>query len=914
MALSKRTFTGNGPEALDFLVTTACCELSAPLKKRTDGAGSPLIAHNMNSSPTQEARLAMEPRWPLGMPTAAANGSVQIPAHQDVYARMQQTFMPTYENAPARMRPGPNVHPPPRPLPRPQPWHQVAHAQAAPAPQEHFYSSASHPYPPASAAGWPQNAHYEPLGYTSLPHPHQQRFDGHAPRYHQVAPRIVDIAQPSPTPRDLVTRHTSAQIFEPETLFYYRPPNIQQAERESELSPLSQFFETARQPGRSPRRSPGAQVEGKESKRSPPKRKLIIKLPKRPLEDSASDCIKVAKRPRAEGESSPSRPGADNNCMQEPVGNEATPESNVASPDRRQPQYIPQPSPSTPREGAEATSHEDVRRASASSDGNAVSESTASIDVTESTATPETSPEDMARTRQMPTPPSEKEDGTPKTPRISRDQGDLQFSPRLYGREQPKRAAKKKYQDVATPPKAKKASKIIPRGPESASNVGDGQWDGVSDVQSIETRSTKRRPAGDDKGRLLPSTRSHSTPNVKPPKQSTSASDPATYPTRHPTYNDYGTHAPVRDKHSADRYVEAVIKSCEAHLRDTRTQTVYSTSAYRIAELLKKAKFASEREAKFLSRDEAQMETSANKFFNGPIVTEGQQTLPLQSVEQFLGEYYEPDAKIHIQDSSVKVGKNFIAVRPVRVEQVKERLLGTHPKSKQLPWNCLELATHHSDGLRPSFLQNEDCRLLTKLKIPDSADEARRKTYEQGYKEIETWALLAEAGALTEPHQDSHGYSTFITVNQGEVGFGFLSHPTVEEREGWRKHPQQFTGGKWRYIVLKPGQTVYFPAGTVHMVFRLPSAGHTLAFGGHVLRCSNIVHWAKTLIEERNHPNVTNEDLLDSSSGYLARVERFVTRAMENGTAEKWGGNASIAEFLTLKKEFLRKRQKQKRH
>ncbi|EME81891.1 uncharacterized protein MYCFIDRAFT_89959 [Pseudocercospora fijiensis CIRAD86] len=407
----------------------------------------------------------------------------------------------------------------------------------------------------------------------------------------------------------------------------------------------------------------------------------------------------------------------------------------------------------------------------------------------------------------MPTPPSEKEDDTRKTPRISQDHSDLQFSPRLYGREQPKRAATKKYQDVATPPKAKKVFKTIPRDRESASDVVEVQLDGVSDVQAVETGVAKKRPAGDHKSstakrakydlnsqkpslqdRLRPATRSHSTSKVDPPKQSNPASSPETHPSRPPVYDQRGTRAPV-----------------------------------------------------------------------------------------------------------------------------KERLLETQTEPEQLPWNCLELATHHSDGLRPSFLQNEDCRLLTKLKIPDSADEARRKTYEQGYKEIETWALLAEAGALTEPHQDSHGYSTFITVNQGEVGFGFLSHPTVEEREGWRKHPQQFTGGRWRYVVLKPGQTVYFPAGTVHMVFRLPSAGHTLAFGGHVLRCSNIVHWVKTLIEERDHPNITNEDLLDSSSGYLARVERFVTRALENGTAEKWGGKESIAKFLTLKKEFSRKRQKQTR-
>jgi hypothetical protein len=105
---------------------------------------------------------------------------------------------------------------------------------------------------------------------------------------------------------------------------------------------------------------------------------------------------------------------------------------------------------------------------------------------------------------------------------------------------------------------------------------------------------------------------------------------------------------------------------------------------------------------------------------------------------------------------------------------------------------------------------------------------------------------------------------------------------------------------------MKPGQTVFFPAGTVHFVFRLPAAGgHTLAFGGHVLRCSNIVHWIKTLLEEKASPNVTNEDLTSSAPGYLDRVEKFVRHAQSNGTVEKWGGAEAVEEFLRLKEVFM---------
>ncbi|KAF2170993.1 hypothetical protein M409DRAFT_63989 [Zasmidium cellare ATCC 36951] len=331
--------------------------------------------------------------------------------------------------------------------------------------------------------------------------------------------------------------------------------------------------------------------------------------------------------------------------------------------------------------------------------------------------------------------------------------------------------------------------------------------------------------------------------------------------------------------------------------------------AVRILELLELGAYPSEEEALFLTTEEATAEVAQGQFTKRIIVTTDQQRVPLQTVDQFLGEYYDEDALVWIQDPEVRPTKKAPITRQVKISQVKERF-AAEPTNK--PWNLLELATHCDDGLRPMFLNNEDCRLLTKLKIPEShaGPEARRRTYLPGYKEVEKWALVAEAGALTEPHQDSHGYSTFITVNMGLVGFGWLSNPTKADRDAWRRNPSNFRGGQWRYIVLKPGQTVYFPAGTVHFVFRLAAAGNTLAFGGHILRCSNIVHWVRTLLEERDQKEVTNEDLTDSAPGYLARVEKFVNQAKVNGTAEKWGGEESIEEFLRLKKEFLSRRQK----
>jgi len=337
--------------------------------------------------------------------------------------------------------------------------------------------------------------------------------------------------------------------------------------------------------------------------------------------------------------------------------------------------------------------------------------------------------------------------------------------------------------------------------------------------------------------------------------------------------------------------------------RRGKTMTFAVKQARRILRLLEVASPPEAGEALLVSGEEAAKYLVPCEYFPGPIVTHGQQPLALHTVQQFLSELYDDTAQVHVQDPGARVVRGGPHVRAVTVGQVKERFANAAITDK--PWNLLELATHREDGLRPAFLNSEDCCLLSKVKIPGKQDSASRRGYQPGWKEVEKWALVAQAGALTEPHQDSHGYSTYITVNQGVVGFGWLSHPTADERSEWRLAPFTFDGGRWRYVVLHPGMTVFFPAGTIHFVFRLPSLGNTLAFGGHILRCSQIARWAAVLLEEKGAPNITNEDLSVSAPAYLERVEGLVKQAMQNGTEARWGGRQCIEEFLRLKGEFV---------
>ncbi|KAK4184116.1 hypothetical protein QBC35DRAFT_362610, partial [Podospora australis] len=60
-----------------------------------------------------------------------------------------------------------------------------------------------------------------------------------------------------------------------------------------------------------------------------------------------------------------------------------------------------------------------------------------------------------------------------------------------------------------------------------------------------------------------------------------------------------------------------------------------------------------------------------------------------------------------------------------------------------------------------------------------------------------------------------------------------------DERARWMASPSGYTGGRWRYVVLKEGQSIFFVPGTIHFVFQ-KRQHQTFALGGHVLQWSGL--------------------------------------------------------------------------
>ncbi|KAK8164601.1 hypothetical protein BKA80DRAFT_185867, partial [Phyllosticta citrichinensis] len=58
----------------------------------------------------------------------------------------------------------------------------------------------------------------------------------------------------------------------------------------------------------------------------------------------------------------------------------------------------------------------------------------------------------------------------------------------------------------------------------------------------------------------------------------------------------------------------------------------------------------------------------------------------------------------------------------------------------------------------------------------------------------------------------------------------------------WEQDAPNFSGGQWRYVVLRQGDTILVPIGMIYFISRCRSLD-ALMFGGHVLLWSQLSHW-----------------------------------------------------------------------
>jgi hypothetical protein len=307
-------------------------------------------------------------------------------------------------------------------------------------------------------------------------------------------------------------------------------------------------------------------------------------------------------------------------------------------------------------------------------------------------------------------------------------------------------------------------------------------------------------------------------------------------------------------------------------------------------------------DAFFCTGDEAASLVEAGSSGDAPIITEAQQQFRWSNGDRPIAQLFRRmgglDKSVSVQIPSRKATtKSFAALK---LSVVRERFL--NQEATRDPWNILDLQSPLPPSILPNFLTGENCQLLLLVRntvlMENSAERVVAPTREWNeWENVLEWVLMSEGGHNTAPHMDSHGFATWLTAQEEGIGFGWMSSPTSEEREAWMADPHRYTGGRWRYIVLKPGQSVFFPSGTIHFVFRVRSR-QTLALGGHVLQWSGIQRWMQVLLAQMRNPAITNEDMKSTAPRHVRVVAKLVSAKVEEGGVEELGGEAAVADFF----------------
>ena len=241
------------------------------------------------------------------------------------------------------------------------------------------------------------------------------------------------------------------------------------------------------------------------------------------------------------------------------------------------------------------------------------------------------------------------------------------------------------------------------------------------------------------------------------------------------------------------------------------------------------------------------------------------------------------------------------------------------------PWKFADLPTPLLSHCAPSFLNSHECSVLrdvmrwllnfeaddichsdcTGMTVGRDCKDAHHLSIDEvavlnyGWRQWQGTIMLAEAGACALPHLDRRGFGTWISCIEGEMGFIWPSRPTEKDRLAVLTSPEEDLldkiGDRWRYTVLRPGDTLYMPPSMPHAVFRLPHGGQTMGMAGHVVRRCEVSAWMKALQRESKRPGMDKESR-HTLLGLLAGIKFYAKDVVE--TDERAYGDVGVAKKL----------------
>lgn len=334
-----------------------------------------------------------------------------------------------------------------------------------------------------------------------------------------------------------------------------------------------------------------------------------------------------------------------------------------------------------------------------------------------------------------------------------------------------------------------------------------------------------------------------------------------------------------------------------------------------------------------MTADEVRTLLQGSSRINAPVfVTQGAPTGIFdpeidtrRPVEQLLDFLPDLDEDYEYQDKAA----SWDLVNPtksVTVAGMKERFVNQqHPQ--QFPWNFPEIPFPMPAPEMPGFLRHPSCNLLIDIirhiqymdtdqicpptchyygvtadRCPEHWQTGEEVVdFQLGVQHFLGTVMMAEAGAYTPRHYDALGFGTFIACYEGEIGFAYQTTPPTLTPQARRKGSQS---QKWLFKVMRPGDSVYMPPGTFHMVFRQPFGHQTLATAIRVLRYCDVADFLKLVSAEFDNAAGSEDPKWFSRvvRALVKGIRHYINKARAHNGLEKFGGaeNVRAAEKLLL--------------
>ncbi|OBS15792.1 hypothetical protein FPOA_13424 [Fusarium poae] len=280
-------------------------------------------------------------------------------------------------------------------------------------------------------------------------------------------------------------------------------------------------------------------------------------------------------------------------------------------------------------------------------------------------------------------------------------------------------------------------------------------------------------------------------------------------------------------------------------------------------------------------------------------------------IQQFLAQWRDgPDLEVCVQIPSRSIDET--SYEKLTIGELTQRFLAD--KASDDPVNALDIRSR-SPNIYPRMLEPDSCRFLhliidASLSIKSAQRDAASTGEARQHKNLFEGSLVGQRGSNTDVHLDANGFATWITPQDGEFGFIWLTRLTADDMEGWIKD-RSYDKDKVRYVVAKPGQTIFIPPGTPHGVVRLED---TLSITGHFLKWSDIDSWLRIMDLQREHPRITNEDMTkDSMLRLLEPALNIIQGRIERDDVEEMGGQDEAREIEEKAKVLILKIQKSKK-